>query len=168
MASWPLHDAADARPWHTPILRTTAVWVCVLPPKIVPASGLHSQLSVESCVSEFTMYMPIGVLAETSLSEPDCNIMQGLRGSAQRYVKFLLASTAGYKEPMLHQNGCMDTCPASSQQSRMPAAEELHVHFMSHCEHHMLPFHGQVSQCCKHTNQEKLLGIIFLRAHIFK
>ena len=83
-------------------------------------------------------------------AEPGCDTMQGLRGSAQRYVKFLLASTAGYKEPMLHQDGCMDTCSTVSQQSRRQAshARELHVHFMSHCEHHMLPFHGQASCLC--------------------
>ena len=80
-------------------------------------------------------------------AEPGCVTMQGLRGSAQRYVRFLLASTAGYKEPMLHQDGCMDTCSVFSQQSRRqaPLVKELHVHFMSHCEHHMLPFHGQAS-----------------------
>ncbi len=80
-------------------------------------------------------------------AEPGYDTLQGLRGSAQRYVKFLLASTAGYKEPMLHQDGCMDTCSNYSRQSRRQAshAKELHVHFMSHCEHHMLPFHGQAS-----------------------
>lgn len=75
--------------------------------------------------------------------------MQGMRGSAQRYVKFLLASTAGYKEPMLHQTGCLHAPGPSPQPSgaHAAAARELHIHFMSHCEHHMLPFHGQVKPC---------------------
>lgn len=85
-------------------------------------------------------------------AEPSYNVVQGLRGSAQRYVKFLLASTAGYKEPMLQQDGCMDTCSISSPRGRRQSlpAKELHIHFMSHCEHHMLPFHGQVSPPCFH------------------
>lgn len=73
---------------------------------------------------------------------------QGLRGSAQRYVKFLLASTAGYKE--LDRNGSLHAAGPGPQPHphQAPAAQELHVHFMSHCEHHMLPFHGQVGGVC--------------------
>ena len=73
--------------------------------------------------------------------------VQGLSGSAQRYVRFLLASTAGYKEAMPHRNGSLH-CPEPSRQqsaAQPPAAQDLHIHFMSHCEHHMLPFHGQAS-----------------------
>ena len=54
-----------------------------------------------------------------SLAVTLCRVCEG---SAQRYVKFLLASTAGYKEPMLHQDGCMDTCSTVSQQSRRQAS----------------------------------------------
>ena len=74
-------------------------------------------------------------------------VAQGLSGSAQRYVRFLLASTAGYKEAMLHQNGCLHALEPSHQHSAAQplAAQDLHIHFMSHCEHHMLPFHGQAS-----------------------
>lgn len=70
--------------------------------------------------------------------------MQGLQGSAGRYVKFLLASTAGYRQqPQASvQSACL---PANMYPVNSPgtaATEELHLHFMSHCEHHMLPFHG--------------------------
>ena len=73
--------------------------------------------------------------------------VQGLSGSAQRYVRFLLASTAGYKEAMLHQDGSLHCLEPSHQRSaaQPPAPQDLHIHFMSHCEHHMLPFHGQAS-----------------------
>ncbi|CAL8470824.1 g10366 [Coccomyxa elongata] len=69
---------------------------------------------------------------------------EGLQGSAGRYVKFLLASTAGYRQ--LPQAGIQAACQAGDvypvESPGMSAPEELHLHFMSHCEHHMLPFHG--------------------------
>jgi GTP cyclohydrolase I len=70
---------------------------------------------------------------------------QGLQGSAGNYVKFLLASTAGCRQLTRltaeagSQAGMAD-CAMDPQAETV--AEEVHLHFMSHCEHHMLPFHG--------------------------
>lgn len=71
--------------------------------------------------------------------------VQGLQGSAGRYVKSLLASTAGYRQPA--EAGTLEPACHAGNGVWSPAGtpvEELHLHFMSHCEHHMLPFHGAV------------------------
>lgn len=72
----------------------------------------------------------------------------GLRGAPERYVAFLLASTAGYSTPLpqeegskvaqvdVHENG---DAPTSS--TPLPDFEAT-LRFTSQCEHHMLPFHG--------------------------
>ena len=81
---------------------------------------------------------------------------QGLRGSAARYVRFLLASTAGYKLPAeiswastaasSRQEPGWQQQQQQQQQQSVAAGEiqKLHLHFLSQCEHHMLPFHGLV------------------------
>lgn len=79
-------------------------------------------------------------------------LLQGLRGSAKRYVKFLMASTAGYgqaddaivpaADSSVHRvNGTAHAC---QKLAPVLGACEHHLHFMSHCEHHLLPFHGTV------------------------
>ena len=78
---------------------------------------------------------------------------QGLRGSAARYVRFLLASTAGYKLPAeiswastaassRQEPGWQQQQQQQQQQQSVAAGEiqKLHLHFLSQCEHHMLPF----------------------------
>ena len=78
------------------------------------------------------------------LKEGMCMGMQGLQGSAGNYVKFLLASTAGCRQ-LANRLTAEAPCQAGEADCAMDAeaaAEEVHLHFMSHCEHHMLPFHG--------------------------
>ena len=107
-----------------------------------------SQPKLLKCVLMVCKYQTGNGSNVTQVAPYKEDVTQGLRGSAQRYVKFLLASTAGYKE--LDQNGSLRAAGPGPQPHahQAPAAQELHIHFMSHCEHHMLPFHGQVGGVC--------------------
>ena len=69
----------------------------------------------------------------------------------------------------------MDTCSDESLDRRPQpsAAEELHIHFMSHCEHHMLPFHGQASfrfmhKCEEHDRQleQRRAGLLIFKCNL--
>ena len=68
-------------------------------------------------------------------------------------MHFLMASTAGYQLlpdapwplPAVSSQPTHGAMPPSSSGGCM---QELHLHFLSQCEHHMLPFHGLVHVAC--------------------
>lgn len=65
-------------------------------------------------------------------------------------MNFLLASTSGYQllpdapwpSPVVSPQPDSGASPLFS--SGGGGMQELHLHFLSQCEHHMLPFHGVV------------------------
>lgn len=65
---------------------------------------------------------------------------QGLQDSAQRYVRGLLASTSGYEAQQQQQA----SSGAPVQGSQGLEVLEPGMRFSSQCEHHVLPFYGQV------------------------
>lgn len=68
-------------------------------------------------------------------------LLQGLEGSAARYVQHLLASTSG--SPDAESAGCLREAEPSPGWPEA-AAVELRLSFSSQCEHHLLPFQGTV------------------------
>lgn len=122
-------------------------------------SGVGLCLGLQGCghrtfFKVFTLAVPLMLLHRTFSPALVVSLygglpLQGLRGSAERYVNFLLASTAGYQLlpdtpwplPVVRLQPDGGPSPPCSSCSGM---QELHLHFLSQCEHHMLPFHGLV------------------------
>ena len=101
--------------------------------------------------------------------------LQELQGTPQRYVRLLLASTCGAKQPqpdfhhqLMHvqpspmlqaRSNDVDMDTVKDLEASVSEIQEWHVQFSSQCEHHMLPFHGAAHIAVLHTSGSQRLTL---------